>query len=204
MNVRIQYNMNFAAGIHYRDEMRMNNYNLRLWMTTNDTDSESQNVAFERIKYFVYHILDSTIMINSEHQEECQRYALAGLRITTMPGEPVDQLIGLMLYHKLNAIMEGHIIVDETEISSVMGEHITYLHCDQENVTDLKYWPDWWSTSDLVHWDAGALGSDRVLALPQANHWRELDLAWPETIEEPVETGNTIVFADFKKSDDTN
>jgi hypothetical protein len=36
--------------------------------------------------------------------------------------------------------------------------------------------------------------------------WRELDLAWPDiedNTEELDESGNTIVFANFRKSDDT-
>jgi hypothetical protein len=86
-------------------------------------------VAFERIKYFVY----SSIRQHYVYQfcniimTSVNSLRQLGSSVTTMPGDPVDQLIGLMLYYKLNAIMEDRIIVDETEISSMLGENMIYL-----------------------------------------------------------------------------
>lgn len=201
MNVRLRHDMMFIAGVYYGDEMRMNTYNLRLWLTTNSAEPADHNIAFERIKYFVYHELDSTILINSAHQAQCQNYARAGLKITTMPGEPVDQLVGLMLYYKLNAIMEDCIVIDETEISSSMGENMVYLHCTGET-TNIETQPDWWTSADTVHCDQELIDSDNIVIMPQARTWRDLDLAWSgqESVEE---TGNIVVFADFKRNDET-
>ena len=200
MNVRLRHEMHFTAGVYYGGQTRMNNYTLTLWMTTNCLDAADQNTSFERIKYFVYSELDSTIFINSEHEAQCQLLSVAGLNITTMPGEPVDQLIGLMLYYKLNAITEGRMIIEETEIASAMGENMTYLHSGIEQ-TDIEQQPDWWLAADPIHCDLDLIDSDKVLTMPKATIWRDMDLAWtqPETVSD---TGNTVVFADFKKSDD--
>jgi hypothetical protein len=196
MNVRLRHDISFTAGVYYDGNMRMNSYSLTLWMTTACTDATDQNTAFERIKHFVYSEMDSTIFINSFHNTQCKLLAAAGLNITTMPGEPVDQLIGLMLYHKLNAITEGRMIIQETELASVMGEGIAYLHSDYEQ-TMLPAQPDWWQTADPMHCDPELLDTDKVLNLPQATLWRDLDLAWcePNTIPD---TGSTVLFADFK------
>lgn len=193
--------MPFTAGVYYGGEMRMNHYTLTLHMTTNSTDAVSHNIAFERIKYFVYHCLDSTVFINRQHEEQCNRFIAAGLTVTTMPGEPVDQLVGLMLYCKLNAIMEDRIVVDETEISSMLGENMIYLHDDNET-TDVKSPPDWWTTSDPGHSDYVSLETDKVVTMHANNAWRELDLLWPEA-EVATETGNIVVFADFKPNNET-
>ena len=193
--------MSFTAGVYYHGEMRMNNYTVTLYMTTNTKDPVGHNVAFERIKYFVYELMDSTIFINSEHQDQCQRFLSAGLKVTTMPGEPVDQLVGLMLHCKLNAIMEDRIVIDETELSSVMGENMTYLHCDNEH-TDIAYTPEWWTTEDPTHSDYVLLDADKVVTMHSSGAWRELDLTWTES-EPAAETGNIVVFADFKSTDDT-
>jgi hypothetical protein len=193
--------MHFTAGIYYGGQTRMNNYTLTLWMTTNCVDSGDQNTSFERIKYFVYSELDSTIFINAEHATQCQLLSAAGLNITTMPGEPVDQLIGLMLYYKLNAITEGRMIIEETEIASTMGENMTYLHASIEH-TDIEQPPDWWQSADPIHCDLALIDSDKVLTMPQATIWRDLDLAWTQS-ETVSDIGNTVVFADFKKIDDT-
>lgn len=201
MNVRLRHVMSFSAGVYYGGEMRMNHYTLTLHMTTNSTDPVSHNVAFERIKYFVYNKLDSTIFINSADQDKCEQFANAGLSVTTMPGDPVDQLIGLMLYYKLNAVMEDRIIVDETEISSILGENMIYLHSENEN-TDIGLPPEWWHSSDPVHSDYVLIEADKVVAMHAGTAWREIDLTWPETL--PVtETGNIVVFADFKPGNET-
>ena len=128
MNVRLKYDINFTAGIYYNDSLRMNNYSMRLWLLTNTTEAENHNIAFDRLKYFIYSEIDSTIFINQENIKQCQLFATSGLKITSLPGETVDQLIGIMLYYKLNAILEDRLLVVENEISSTLGENMTYLH----------------------------------------------------------------------------
>lgn len=201
MNVRLKYDMPFSAGVFYNDEMQMNQYNLRLWMTTNCTSPSEHNTAFERLKYFVYNEIDSAIFINSDHKDQAKRYVKAGLRVVTLPSEPVDQVVGLMLYHKLNAIMEGRIVIVETELSSALGDNMVYLHCDNEVTKDINK-PAWWSTNDLVRCDTNLMGHDKVVAMHQAGAWRELDLGWEEATEDDGNE-NTVVFADFKRTDET-
>ena len=203
MNVRLKHDMSFTAGVYYNGEMRMNNYNLRLWMITNTYDASSHNISFDRVKYFIYTEMDSTIFINGDDEEQCQQLVDAGLNITTLPGEPVDQLVGLMLYYKLNAIAETRMTIVETELSSVMGENMAYLHSENE-MTENVVRPDWWTSTDLVHCDTNLIDPDKVVILHQSSIWRDLNLAWPDVeVESIEETGNTVVFADFKSSDDT-
>lgn len=196
MNVRIRCDLSFGAGVYYDGHYRVNHYNLRLWMTTNHSDPATHNIALERIKYFVYNEIDSTVFINVNNLEQCTRYALTGLNVTTLPTEPVDQIIGVMLFHKLNAIMEEHMIIVETELSSVLGDNITYLHSENELHSDLIV-DAWWMAPDLVHCDQRIFQTEQVLALPQSSAWRDLDLAWPESTTD-TDSGNVVVFADFK------
>lgn len=199
MNVRLQYAMQFSAGVYYGEMYRVNNYNLTLWMMTNSHDPEDHEISFERIKHFVYSKMDSTVFINDNNTEQCQRLIAAGLDVTTLPGDPVDQLIGIMLYYKLNAIAEGRMLVVETELSSQMGGNMVYLHSDDEN-TNLSHYPDWWTTADLVHCDLDLIDQDKVVAMHQAAAWRDLNLNWPDTIASTV-NDNTVVFADFGKNE---
>jgi hypothetical protein len=189
--------MNFTAGVHYHQQMIMNNYTLKMFMITNTPVAENNNIAFERLKYFITE-LDSTVFVNSQDQTACQRYLDAGIKITTLPADPVDQIIGVMLFHKLNAIMEDRIIMVETELSSLLGDNMIYIHSDNETADNLVI-PDWWTTADLVHCDTDLIDNDKILAMHQAGAWRELDLAWPDT-NESNQTGN-IVFADFKRDE---
>lgn len=201
MNVRLKYDMPFTAGFYYNDTLRMNNYSLRLWMTTNTENTGDHSVSFERIKYFMYSQIDSTIFINSELTDQCDRFLQAGLNITTIPGDPVDQLIGIMLYYKLNAIMEDRMIIVETELSSTFGENMTYLHSEHENTSGYVQ-PAWWTSADLTHSDFELADSDNVVAIPQATAWRDLELAWPDESTSD-NSGNVVVFADFKQPNET-
>ncbi len=193
--------MPFTAGVYYGGEMRMNHYTAVLHMTTNSSDAVSHNVAFERIKYFVYNKLDSTIFINGNHEQQCANFVSAGLSITTMPGDPVDQLIGLMLYYKLNAIMEDRIVVDETEISSMLGENMVYLHSDNEH-TDVGVLPDWWTATDATNNDLVLLDTNKIVSMHANTVWRDMDLLWPDS-PAAAETGNIVVFRDFKPANET-
>ena len=192
MNVRIKFPINFTAGIFYRDELQMNNYMVTLSMLTNSLDGKINNIALDRIKYIIYTEIESSIFINSADNERCAKFIDAGLKITTIPDTPVDQLIGIMLYHKLSAITEDRLLIEEIEISSSLGEGLIYVHGEHENVDELSI-PDWWKSVDLVHCEPELIGSDEIVTLANLTVWRDLDLAWPDE-EKESETGNTVVF----------
>jgi hypothetical protein len=192
MNVRIKFPITFTAGIFYGGNLQMNNYMVNLSMLTNSMDGAINNIALDRIKYFIYHEIESSIFINSADTERCAKFIDAGLKITTIPDEPVDQLIGIMLYYKLAAITEERLIIDEIEISSSLGDGLVYMHGEHENVDELAV-PDWWKTVDLVHCDTELIEPDEIVTLADLNVWRDLNLDWPSE-EEESETGNTVVF----------
>ena len=201
MNVRLKYDLHFNAGVYYNSNTILNNYSLRLWMITNTELAEDQNTAFERMKYFVYNHVDNTMFIDRAEQEQCSKFLQAGLSITTMPGDPVDQLIGIMLYHKLNAIMEQRMTIVETELSSSQGQAMTYLHSEEENTLGVEA-PAWWQNADLAHSDFALPESEKVVSMQTTTAWRDLDLAWSE-LPPSMDHGNIVVFADFKPNNET-
>jgi hypothetical protein len=201
MNVRLKYDLHFNAGVYYNSNTILNNYSLRLWMITNTELAEDQNTAFERMKYFVYNHMDNTMFIDRGEQEQCAKFLQAGLSITTMPGDPVDQLIGIMLYHKLNAIMEQRMTIVETELSSAQGQAMTYLHSEGENTLGVEA-PAWWLSADLAHGDFALPESEKVVSMQTTTAWRDLDLAWSE-LPPSMDHGNIVVFADFKPNNET-
>lgn len=195
--------MRFLAGIHYDGQLQMNEYTVKVYMMTNTHDPDDHNIALNRIKHFVYNELESTIFIDANNVEQCRLYAAAGVNITTMPAEPVDQLIGIMLASKFAAITEERLLIGEVELSSMLSDGIVYLHGENESVNDVSM-PAWWHASDLVHCDPELIDTEKVVAIHKHGIWRELNLHWPEANSpDPTETGNTVVFADFKRLDDT-
>jgi hypothetical protein len=179
----------------------MNNYKLIIEFTTVSDDSGDQNIALDRIRYFVQHQLESSVFINGNNREQCELLSRAGVRLTTLPEEPVDQVVGIMLHCKLNAITEDRMVITQTEISSELGENIAYLHDDDEQLGPLSD-TGWWRDSDASHCDRQLISTDNVVTMNFNRSWRELNLQWTqESSVIDVEHDNKLVFADFQKDD---
>jgi hypothetical protein len=93
-------------------------------------------------------------------------------------------------------------IIVETEISSAYGENMTYIHGEFENTLGYVQ-PAWWTSSDLIHSDFEAENSEKVVAIPTSTAWRDLDMAWADADPADSDTGNVVVFANFKQPDAT-
>ena len=199
MNVRIAQLLSFNAATWYDNELQMTEYTVKLWMITNTYSDREQNIAIRRAKHFVFDQLENTIFIDCAEEDKARSFMDVGLNVTTIPGPPADQLIGIMVFHKLNAIMENRIRVVEIEIST--GNGVVYLHNENETSEDLVQ-SDWWTAIDLTHCDLEPADSDKVLSIAHNTVWRDLELDWP-TEEVDTKSGNVVVFADFKQTDDT-
>ena len=198
MNVRLQYNLDFLAGIYYNDQLQMNSYSVGLSLLTKTTDPISTNIAMDRIKAFVFSELEHTVFINSRSIERAEMMSVLGINVTTLPEEPVDQIVGMMLYHKLNAVMEGRMVITQLDISSSLGDNVTYMH-DEEDSSGPFVQPGWWSEPTVQHdiLEPEEAVDNIVKVVPSA--WIEYGLMWPEDIDPP--TANTVVYANFPKNE---
>jgi hypothetical protein len=202
MNVRLQYPTTFTAGIFYAGELRMNNYRVNLHLTTGVATGDEHNIALDRVKYFLHNQITSSVFVNRENLPSCQALTSAGIRITTVPEEPVDQVIGIMLYCKLNAIMEQRMSITEIELASELGDSIVYMHNDLENMGPIEDY-GWWHDPEPTHVDSTVIDVDNVVPLKYNTSWKELGLAWDtEAVVDQVDgADNKVVFADFSNDD---
>lgn len=197
MNVRLRYDTPVSAGIWYNDQLMMNTYQLSLKLITTTGDPAEHNIALERIKYFIHSELNSTVFINVENEDQCSLLAEAGVGITTLPEEPIDQIVGIVLFSKFNAIMEGRMVLTELEVSSELGENIVYLHSEAESLGSFAEF-GWWSEPTIDHCDYEE-DSDNTIEVLKNNQWRELELEWPSASSSKKD--NTVVFAKFDKDE---
>ena len=174
----------------------MNNYMLKSWMITNTADAEVTNIAFDRMKYFLID-LDSTVFVDVNDTEACERYLNAGIRVTTLPKDPVDQILGVMFYYKLNAIMEGHMIISGLDISSSLGDNVWYMHDEEDNAGPFAK-DGWWHKASVQHQTLELETIPDNVVKVHSTGWHELGLDWPE---DKPSTGNTVVFANFPKNE---
>lgn len=200
MNVRIQTSLGFTAGFVYDGELLMNHYRLNLSMITVSNDHVEQNIALDRIKYFVNFQLAHGVFINAKNTEQCDRLTQAGVKIITLPEEPVDQIVGIMLFSKLNALVEDRLLIEEIAISSELGDNIVYLQNDQEEIGPFAE-AGWWQESGTENCDYKYLDNNGIVALQYHKSWRELGLDWPDSGVDISDGDNKLVFADFQRDE---
>ena len=197
MNVRLQYDCDFLAGIYWEDQLQINSYSISIRLLTASKDAANTNIAMERLKYFVYGALESTVFVNQDNAERAEMLSIMGVNITTLPEEPVDQIVGMMLYYKLNAIMEGHMIISGLDISSSLGDNVWYMHDEEDNAGPFAK-DGWWHKASVQHQTLELeIIPDNVVKV-HSTGWHELGLDWPE---DKPSTGNTVVFANFPKNE---
>jgi len=186
MNVRLNYDFDFTAGIWMDDELRFNRYKLGIYMITGTNNSYNQSTAMERIRYFLGKVSRS-VFIHQENTETIEKLIDLGIPIITLPGDPYDQFVELALYRKFNAITEGNIIVTDIEFASLFGDFINYLHCDEEDLGPFAE-DNWWSKPTLEQFDKKLLHKGKnVVKITRYPDWKEVDLGWEEEIEDDVE-----------------
>jgi hypothetical protein len=198
MNVRLQYDLDFLAGIYYADRLQMNQYTISLNLLTKTKDSVSTNIALDRVKAFVHGALESTVFINQSNMERAEFMQMMGINVTTLPEEPVDQIIGMMLYYKLNAVMEDRMIVTGLDLSSTLGDGVWYQH-DEEDVPGPFGAEGWWHQASMQHETIERDPEPGNIVKVMSTGWYELNLEWPENTVPP--SANTVVFANFPKNE---
>ena len=197
MNVRLQYEIDFLAGIYINNHLELNSYSASVNLLTQCMDHSHTNIAMDRLKAFVYGELENTIFINQQHKEQAELLYMLGCNVTTLPEEPVDQIVGMMLYHKLNAIMEGHMLVSSIDIQSTLGDSVWYQY-DEDDLAGPFAADGWWNQPTTKHNDVDIHDQESNVVKVISYSWNEYNLAWPE---ETDNTANTVVFANFPRNE---
>jgi predicted Fe-Mo cluster-binding NifX family protein len=196
MNVRLEYDMNWRAAIWFEERLQINDYSAELSIYTNTMDHEDHVTSMARLNHFMYHELTNTVFIKQDNQDQLRALAAAGIKVTTLPEEPIDQIIGIALYCKLNAILEQRMMVTNVTIQSLLGDNVRYLHSSQESLGPCSD-DGWWMDAGPIHSNfKPAAGNRRVVKINRTPTWRDLDLGWSGT-EQPKNETNTVVFAKF-------
>jgi hypothetical protein len=185
-NVRIGFSPTFTAGIHFDTGVIMNTYSVHLQMITKSMNTIDHNIAMERCKYIIYEQFCDAIIIGDENKKIAKKYQDVGFRTIIFPNEAADQLTGLALYSKLQAVTEDVIDILDISLRSTMGGGISYLHHDEETAGPYEK-PGWWSDAGP---NCNTLPSTRKKIVTLNNPtWKSLDLDWddgeePETLIE--------------------
>lgn len=195
MNVRLRYNTDMLGAVYFDGRLQINNYSINLGMVTQVTDNAETNVAVERLKCMLQHELQGMVWFHQRHAAQAKIMADLGTRVAILPEEPVDQVIGMVLYCKLNAVMEGRVSVTNLDIASVLGDWIWYSHDESENLGPLQT-SGWWTDASPSTDSSDDITADNVVTICQ-RRWHEHDLNWPSEAADMDD--NRVVLARFPR-----
>ena len=72
MNVRLQYDLDFLAGIYYDERLQMNSYSVSMSLLTKTMDAVNTNIAMDRLKMFMHGELANTVFVNQDARERAE------------------------------------------------------------------------------------------------------------------------------------
>lgn len=179
MNVYIEKDFEFQAGICFQSEFMLGLYKSTLLMTVNTTSIREQNIAMERIKYFINDVLKNIFFIPDYQIDIKRSMKQLGFNICCITDEPYDQLISVILLLKLNAITEGRIRIDSIKISSSLSDNVTFFTTLEEAQEALPS-KDWWNDFGR-NITACVTKNSNVFTLQPNEDWDSINLGWKES-----------------------
>ena len=213
MNVRINSDFTIFANTFFNDYLQANQYKITVGFITQSQNPDHYTVAMDRAVYFIQSICDNAIFVDEPGIEAYPELDNMGADVVVLPEEPSDQIIGLMLFCKLNAIMEGKISVTDVAVKSHVGGNYEYLHNEQEEIGPFEE-QGWWHESTASIRDSSGLSGEKLeVYLESLPEWSTLGLEWDQFVPESnkKETGKSkaskstnddgeVVFVDFRNS----
>jgi hypothetical protein len=202
MTARIKRNFSFQAGVYFKDNFYLNMYTIVIYFDIETTSAMEQFVSMERIKYFFSQCLENSILVNETNSNIIEKYVEASLKVCTLPTDPFDQIVAIMLVKKLNTILEGRMLITDISVTSLYSDDIHHLHSIEENFGPFAE-SGWWSDSSPKYNNINSINSIKskklVKLVRQTMSWDELSLSFDikDPFEEPK--NSEIVFVNFDK-----
>lgn len=190
MNPRIEKDFYFQTAMHFQGQFYVNSYDLTLSMLVETDDIREQNIAMERTVHFLSSVLQNSILVKSskhntvEDVKVIEKYKNADIRVCELPEEPYDQILGMALIQKLNAIMEGRLKITDMVIGSVLSDDVRFSLVSEVAEAALVG-NHWWNKSSIcINNDelkaAETKTKGNIVKLFDDSAWVDLGLSWKE------------------------
>ena len=182
MTARISKDFVFQSCVHFFDSFSINSYKFSVWMDVSTENIDEQNVAMDRIKYFVEEGLDNCLFIDSNTDKTVvENYVKAGIKICTLPEDPYDQVVGAVIMSKINAITEGKLFVTEIKIKSKLSDDVEFYISSEEHIDFLSIKNLWYSQSNtsISDWTRKSTKKEKIVELKKDMlDWADIGLDW--------------------------
>ena len=179
MATRIERDFSFQAGVHFEGNFIMNVYNLTLLMEVETLSIVEQNIAMDRIIYFLEDTLANSVFVESTEKKAIEKYTQADIKVSTVPEEPYDQIITILLILKLNAIAEGRLNITDIYLESELSDSVRFsydIETARHNPFGNKGW--WLDSSTSIADVEKAAKKEKIVRLVKHSDWANVGLEW--------------------------
>lgn len=201
MNVKLGYTIEFTAGVWWDDQLLMNNYTVTFKMTTVTKNRVNHNVALKRLQYLIQAEFTDAVFIDETDTAQIDLLRAAKVRLITLPDSPIDQILGMMLYSKCNAVMEDNMVVQSVLVSSTASDNVIVEHNEDESYESFKN-PGWWNDpGPECNNPEENISSDTIFVIA-GDPWVDIDesLVWDDEFDEANSNTDNVVLA-FRKDE---
>jgi len=187
MNVMLSKQLSIESIViseRYAD-LRIVPYHVQVDMTTNSADNHQLNCAFARIKHWSYAVMQEAVLISQDHPA-LDAWQKIHSRCLIFPEDPVDQLVGIMLWRKFTAIVQDRLLITRVSIASPLDEGMIYHH--EESEPQGCFWAEGWWSDPRPTWypdSSKSRGRGKVINLHRGPEWKDHGLDWDEEDDAP-------------------
>ena len=188
MSTTIKRDFEFATGVHFEGSYFINTFEITLTMSVETESIREQNIALDRIKYFLYDCMENCVMVAEAEKKVVEKYLAAGMKICTLPEEPYDQIVTLVLANKLNNITEGRLLLMDIELKSRLSDDVSFVYDFETIVLSNPYKKGWWMDSTTNISDVKCTNKkEKIVKLIKTSDWGNVQLDWAEKVSKPME-----------------
>ena len=182
MTTRVERDFDFEAGIHFNDTFYVNSYIITLSMLVETESIKEQNIALDRIIHFLSVVLHSSLFVHQKDTAAIEKYKNAGMRVCTLPEEPYDQIVSMVILVKLNAITEGRMVITDLTLSSNLSEGVRFCTVAEIAEKMIDNSPELWCNASTlcVEHSSKEEGDDKVVKLFGQTGGAEVALEWKQ------------------------
>ena len=180
MSTRIEKDFYFQCATHFEGKFYINFYEITASMIVETESIREQNVAMERIEYFLSNVLENSIFVHQSETNVIEQYEQAGIKVCTTPEEPYDQIVSMIILLKLNAIMEGRLSITDMIMGSKLSNGVRFSVVP-ELAENIFHGNHWWNEPCTIMKDTTKTPKRREKIVKLFNdEWTEIGLTWKD------------------------
>jgi hypothetical protein len=138
-----------------------------------------QNIAMDRIIYFLEDSLANSVFVENTEKKAIEKYTQADIKVCTVPEEPYDQIITILLILKLNAIAEGRLNITDIYLESELSDSVRFsydIETARHNPFGNKGW--WLDSSTSIADVEKTTKKEKIVRLVKNTDWANVGLEW--------------------------